>query len=126
MLHIARHAEHRVFARYGHEGDYCSEERETGSPSKAHDWWDERIALHYKIPTQLGSIGVAGMRPLEERHQRDLFENSSHPWFDIVDEISSAASLLMGQSNEALPVVILRGIHYTIEEQAELRSGFAS
>ncbi len=71
------------------------------------------------------AIGVAGIRPLEERHQQDLFENASHPFIDIVDEIGSAASLLMGQSNEALPVVILRGIHYTIEEQVELRSGFA-
>jgi F420-0:gamma-glutamyl ligase len=31
----------------------------------------------------------------------------------------------MGQSDEALPVVILRGIDYTIEENAELRSGFS-
>lgn len=70
-------------------------------------------------------IGVAGIRPLEERLQRDLFDNASNPCIDIVDEIGSAASLLMGQSSESLPVVILRGIHYTVEEQTELRSGFA-
>ena len=78
---------------------------------------------------RLGSLGmangVAGIHPLEERQQWDLFENSSHSYIDIVDEISSAASLLMCQSNEALLVVILRGIDYTIEEHAELRSGFA-
>jgi len=30
----------------------------------------------------------------------------------VADELSSAASLVMGQANEGIPVVIIRGVSY--------------
>lgn len=35
------------------------------------------------------------------------------PEIALVDEIASAASILMGESNEGLPVVVVRGVKYT-------------
>jgi coenzyme F420-0:L-glutamate ligase/coenzyme F420-1:gamma-L-glutamate ligase len=58
------------------------------------------------------AIGVAGMSPFRDyRGQRDLFgyilrvKNSA-----IADEIASAAELLIGQGNEGIPVVVVKGL----------------
>lgn len=67
------------------------------------------------------AIGIAGIRHLEEpEEQRDLFGNPSRPVIDRVDEIASAASIIMGQTDAALPVVIGRGINYTPDENAAI------
>ncbi len=60
------------------------------------------------------AIGVAGLRPLrDERGRRDLYgyelQTSVIGW---ADEIAGAASLLMGQTNEGIPVVLVRGLRY--------------
>jgi coenzyme F420-0:L-glutamate ligase/coenzyme F420-1:gamma-L-glutamate ligase len=58
------------------------------------------------------TIGIAGINPIKDYHgQRDLFgyilkvKNSA-----VADEIASAAELLMGQGNEAIPVVIIKNL----------------
>ncbi len=58
------------------------------------------------------AIGLAGMSPFRDYHgQKDLFgyvlkvKNSA-----VADEIASAAELLIGQGNEAIPVVIVKGL----------------
>jgi len=57
------------------------------------------------------AIGCAGLPPVwNQRGLRDLFGYelvSSEEC--IVDELAGAASLLMGQSNEGRPVVVIRG-----------------
>jgi coenzyme F420-0:L-glutamate ligase/coenzyme F420-1:gamma-L-glutamate ligase len=60
------------------------------------------------------AIGVAGLRPLkDERGRRDLYgyelQTSVIGW---ADEIAGAASLLMGQTDEGIPVVLVRGLRY--------------
>jgi coenzyme F420-0:L-glutamate ligase / coenzyme F420-1:gamma-L-glutamate ligase len=35
-----------------------------------------------------------------------------------VDEIASAASIVMGQTDAALPVIVARGVRYTVDEDA--------
>lgn len=67
------------------------------------------------------AIGLAGIRHLEEPSEQDLFGNPSAPLIDRVDEIASAASILMGQSAAARPVVVGRGITYTVDEEASIR-----
>ncbi len=67
------------------------------------------------------AIGLSGMGPFRDyRGQKDLFgyvlkvKNSA-----IADEIASAAELLIGQGNEAIPVVIVKGLRKaTITEDA--------
>jgi coenzyme F420-0:L-glutamate ligase/coenzyme F420-1:gamma-L-glutamate ligase len=67
------------------------------------------------------AIGLAGINPFRDyRCQKDLFgyvlkvKNSA-----VADEIASAAELLIGQGNEAIPVVVMKGFHgFTIAEGA--------
>jgi coenzyme F420-0:L-glutamate ligase/coenzyme F420-1:gamma-L-glutamate ligase len=67
------------------------------------------------------AIGIAGIRHLEEPEgEADLFGNPSRPVMNRVDEIASAASILMGQTAAALPVVVGRGVPYTVDEQASI------
>jgi coenzyme F420-0:L-glutamate ligase/coenzyme F420-1:gamma-L-glutamate ligase len=58
------------------------------------------------------AIGCAGLQALADlRGQPDLFGRSLRvSEVAQADEIAAAASLLMGQAAEALPVVILRGL----------------
>ena len=51
---------------------------------------------------------------LNLRGQKDLYGNALEiTEVGRVDEIASAASLLMGQANEGLPVILVRGIPET-------------
>ncbi|KZX17039.1 coenzyme F420-0:L-glutamate ligase [Methanobrevibacter filiformis] len=60
------------------------------------------------------SIGCAGINPLWQRKgEKDLYGRELQTTeIAIGDELASAASLLMGQANEGIPVVIIRGISY--------------
>jgi coenzyme F420-0:L-glutamate ligase / coenzyme F420-1:gamma-L-glutamate ligase len=67
------------------------------------------------------AIGIAGIRHAEEpQGDADLFGNASKPVMNRVDEIAAAASILMGQTAAARPVVVGRGIPYTIDEGASI------
>ena len=68
------------------------------------------------------AIGIAGIRHLEERQQQDLFNNPSNSSIALIDELAGAASTLMGQADEKCPVVIIRGIHYTIDNRASIKN----
>lgn len=60
------------------------------------------------------AIGISGIEPLWNRcgeidlYGRELQTTS----IGVADELASAASLIMGQANEGIPVVILRGVSY--------------
>ena len=58
------------------------------------------------------SIGVAGLNPLVDyRGQKDLFGYTLRfKNVAIVDELASAAELVMGQGRERTPVAIIRGL----------------
>ena len=67
------------------------------------------------------AIGIAGIRHLEEPEgDADLFGNASKPTINRVDEIAAAASILMGQTAAARPVIVGRGIPYTLDEHASI------
>lgn len=67
------------------------------------------------------AIGIAGIRHLEVREQKDLFDNPVKASIALVDELAAAASMLMGQADEQRPVVIIRGVPYTPDENATIR-----
>ncbi len=46
--------------------------------------------------------------------------NASKPMVNRVDEIASAASILMGQTAAARPVVVGRGVPCTVDENASI------
>lgn len=57
------------------------------------------------------TIGLAGVEPLKDiRGEPDLFGRLMHlTKVDLIDPLASMAVLLMGESDESTPIVILRG-----------------
>ncbi len=64
------------------------------------------------------AIGVAGLPALIDlRGRPDLFGRRLEvSVIGFADEVAAAASLVMGQANEALPVVLMRGLRWTAPE----------
>jgi len=64
------------------------------------------------------SIGVSGMKALRDaRGEEDLFGfQLQHTIIAPADEIAAGASMLMGQSGEGRPVVVVRGARYEAGE----------
>jgi coenzyme F420-0:L-glutamate ligase/coenzyme F420-1:gamma-L-glutamate ligase len=65
-------------------------------------------------------IGLSGIAPVQDlRGTPDLFgEPLQHTDVGFTDQLAAAASLLMGQAAEGCPVVIARGLPFTVDEQA--------
>lgn len=66
-------------------------------------------------------IGLSGMAPVQDlRGIPDLFSKPLR-YTDVgfTDQIAAAASLLMGQAAEGCPVVVVRGLPFTLDEQAK-------
>lgn len=59
------------------------------------------------------TIGLAGVEPLNDiRGKEDLFGRQMHVTkVNLIDPLTSLAVLLMGESNESTPIVILRDYH---------------
>lgn len=66
------------------------------------------------------TIGLSGLAPVQDlRGAPDLFgEPLRHTDVGLTDQIAGAASLLMGQAAEGCPVVLLRGLPFTLDEEA--------
>jgi coenzyme F420-0:L-glutamate ligase/coenzyme F420-1:gamma-L-glutamate ligase len=60
------------------------------------------------------SIGISGIKPIWNRHgEKDLYDRELKTTeIAVADELAAAASIVMGQADEGLPVVIIRGIDY--------------
>jgi coenzyme F420-0:L-glutamate ligase/coenzyme F420-1:gamma-L-glutamate ligase len=66
------------------------------------------------------AIGIAGISAIEKTHKRDLFDNESNSQIALVDELAASASILMGQANEGVPAVLVRGVRFTTSEDARI------
>jgi coenzyme F420-0:L-glutamate ligase / coenzyme F420-1:gamma-L-glutamate ligase len=72
-------------------------------------------------PTRVGTVGVAlavaGMKStVDSRGKKDLFGNELKVTIRAVaDQIATAAQLLMGESSESTPIVLVRGLHCVFE-----------
>jgi coenzyme F420-0:L-glutamate ligase/coenzyme F420-1:gamma-L-glutamate ligase len=60
------------------------------------------------------AIGVAGLLPVQDlRGRADLFGyRLRHTTVGFADQVAAAASLVMGQADEGLPAVLVRGLAY--------------
>jgi coenzyme F420-0:L-glutamate ligase/coenzyme F420-1:gamma-L-glutamate ligase len=60
------------------------------------------------------AIGVAGIKEIRDyRGQVDLFNYTlQKKQIAIADELASAAELIMGEADEALPIILIRGYQY--------------
>lgn len=67
------------------------------------------------------AIGVSGIAPVRIYQQEDLGGRIIKPEIALVDEISAAASLVMGEANEGIPVAVVRGAEYTYSDTASIK-----
>lgn len=67
------------------------------------------------------AIGLAGIKALHVAEKKDLSGRIISPEIALVDEITAAASILMGQANEGYPVVVVRGVDYTPSDTTGIR-----
>ncbi len=60
------------------------------------------------------AVGISGMVPLWDRKgEKDLYDRELQTTsIAVADELASAASILMGQADEGIPIVIIRGVSY--------------
>ena len=60
------------------------------------------------------AIGISGMNALWNRKgEKDLYGRELQTTsIAVADELASAASILMGQADEGIPVVVIRGVNY--------------
>lgn len=83
-------------------------------------------------PWRLGTVGVtiglSGLAPVQDlRGEPDLFGTPLlHTDVGFADQIAAAASLVMGQAAEGCPVVLVRGLPFTVDEQAQAADGLRS
>ena len=77
----------------------------------------------FNISGKVGSVDVAvgssGIKPVTPLFgSKDIYGKPKFGGVDIiVDELASTAALLMGQTSEGIPVVIVRGLKYTVSDE---------
>ncbi len=66
------------------------------------------------------TIGLSGLAPVQDlRGQPDLFgRRLQHTEVGLADQLAAAATLLMGQAAEGCPVVVVRGLPFTPDDNA--------
>ena len=72
------------------------------------------------------AIGVAGLIPIRDRRgEKDLFDYVLKvKRTAVADELSSAAELVIGQADEAIPAAIIRGYSFQESEKASIKDMF--
>jgi F420-0:gamma-glutamyl ligase len=58
---------------------------------------------------------------LETSSWKDLYWNESSPTISKIDEIAAWASILMGQWDERIPVVQVKGVKYTRNTNSSIK-----
>jgi len=68
------------------------------------------------------AIGISGITAVYSPPKKeDIHGKKRHPEIAQVDEIAAAASLIMGQTNERRPVVIVRGVDFQPSETDKIK-----
>jgi len=79
-------------------------------------------------PFRIGSVGVAlgvaGIRPIkDQKGKKDLYGHTLQSTIiGQIDNLASSAQLLMGEANEGLPIVIIRGYKFEHDENVNISS----
>lgn len=74
----------------------------------------------FRLGTVGAAIGVSGLPPLwDQRGATDLHGRTlQHTVTALADQVAAAADLLAGQAAEGRPVVVVRGLQYTPQDDA--------
>jgi coenzyme F420-0:L-glutamate ligase/NADPH-dependent F420 reductase len=78
----------------------------------------DSLGRAWRMGTTGTAIGVSGMKPIRDRRgESDLFGRTLVATvIGVADEIASAASLVLGEAAEGIPVAIVRGARYDRDE----------
>lgn len=68
------------------------------------------------------AVGSSGIEPVSKKFgSRDIYDKPKFGGMDLVtNELCSASALVIGQSGEGVPVAIIRGFEYEINETANM------
>jgi coenzyme F420-0:L-glutamate ligase / coenzyme F420-1:gamma-L-glutamate ligase len=79
---------------------------------------DTEIAFTHAFGSIEVAIGFSGIRPVaQDFGSKDRFGKEKFGGADIIiDELASAAALLMGQTSEGIPVTIVNGLKYKTDK----------
>jgi len=86
------------------------------------------ISDSFGRPFRVGAVGVAlgvsGINPiLDKRGNRDLFDYELQSTIiGHVDNLASAAQLVMGETDEGIPIVLIRGYDFELTENISIKS----
>jgi coenzyme F420-0:L-glutamate ligase/NADPH-dependent F420 reductase len=82
----------------------------------------DSLGRAWRMGTTGQAIGVSGMKPIRDRRgETDLFGRTLvSTVIGVADEIAAAASLVLGEAAEGIPVAIVRGARYDRDEAAGL------
>lgn len=67
------------------------------------------------------AIGISGIKHLDKREQKDLYGNPRKSQIALIDELAAAASILMGQADEKIPAVLIKGVQYQRSEISRIQ-----
>ncbi len=69
------------------------------------------------------AVGVSGIVPiLDKRGNKDLFGHELQSTIIAqADSLASAAQLIMGEADEGMPVILIRGYHFELDEGASIK-----
>ncbi|MFX0069887.1 MAG: coenzyme F420-0:L-glutamate ligase [Candidatus Hermodarchaeota archaeon] len=85
------------------------------------------ISDSFGRPFRIGAVGVAlgvsGMSPiLDKRGDKDLFNHELQTTIiGQADNLASAAQLIMGEADEGLPIVLIRGYKFDFNDKASIQ-----
>ncbi len=68
------------------------------------------------------AIGFSGISGVSKMKGEDFYGNASGAVVNVVDQVASAASILMGQSNEGQPIIVVRGMEYDRDTDSGISS----
>lgn len=68
------------------------------------------------------AIGVAGIPALLKEDRVDLYGRPLHTEIALADSVAALANLVMGESDEYLPVILVRGVDYPFDEGASIQT----
>ncbi|MFX1320348.1 MAG: coenzyme F420-0:L-glutamate ligase [Promethearchaeota archaeon] len=86
------------------------------------------ISDSFGRPFRVGAVGVAlglsGINPiLDKRGKKDLFDYELQSTvIGHVDSLASAAQLVMGETDEGIPIVLIRGYDFELKENVSIKT----
>jgi coenzyme F420-0:L-glutamate ligase/coenzyme F420-1:gamma-L-glutamate ligase len=83
---------------------------------------NDSFGIEYRAGSIGLALGVAGIPALLQgsSDEKDLYNRKRNVSIMLADEISAAASLLMGQSSAGMPLVVISGLQYPITEESKI------